>query len=299
MARSTGSKPYGPWPGGTLSRRQLGSILAAHLREFGRALADPERENLGQGRLRDHLAPGRPVDPVELSAFHVRRGGHPVCRHACKRLFPRTRLRQNVSGFHAHYVPGTKTTARLSYRVYFDDYDVRAHTVLAEVYQALGDRVLFGALYRLLRQNAVNFWTTSLTVAELEVGGPRTADSDLAEFWAHKWGAKLLFHVTPPGCGRQHDIDLFFNRYTRTSGPSGQRPQRRLRLQIVSPNMAAVAICSARASGSDKDAAPCVPVRSKTIGHETKSGSADTSGGATSTIDGCCPTLPQSSRRSP
>jgi hypothetical protein len=49
---------------------------------------------------------------------------------------------------------------------------------------------------------------------------PRTSDSDLARFWAHEWGVKVLFHLTPPGRTHQHQADVYFNRYTRTNNLS-------------------------------------------------------------------------------
>ncbi|MBW2629099.1 MAG: hypothetical protein JRE45_15960, partial [Deltaproteobacteria bacterium] len=78
-------------------------------------------------------------------------------------------------------------------------------------------RAYISAHYRAHRQTAVYFWTTNLGLADFDPGAPRTSDSDLAEFWAHEWGAKVLFHITPPGRPRQHDIDVYFNRYTRTN----------------------------------------------------------------------------------
>ncbi len=77
-----------------------------------------------------------------------------------------------------------------------------------------------GAHYRVHHQSAVYFWTSNLRLPDFDPGAPRTSDSDLAQFWAHEWGVKVLFHVTPPGRGRQHDIDVFFNRYTRTNNLS-------------------------------------------------------------------------------
>ncbi|MGB5811077.1 MAG: DUF3570 domain-containing protein [Polyangiales bacterium] len=139
------------------------------------------------------------------------------CLARIQERFPGTRLRQTVSGLLTHYLPRTSSTLRLSYRFYFDDYEVRAHTLLGEVYQNIKDRALISAHYRLHHQTHVFFWTTNLGVFDIDPSAPRTSDSDLAQFWAHEWGVKLLFHITPPGRPNQHDIDVFFNRYTRTN----------------------------------------------------------------------------------
>jgi len=139
------------------------------------------------------------------------------CLTRVRERFPRTRLRQSISGLLAHYAPRTRTTMRVSYRFYFDDYDVRAHTLLGEIYQSLGERILLNAHYRVHHQTAVFFWTNNLRLDQLNPVDPRTADSDLAQFWAHEWGVKLQFHLAPPGRTRQHELDVYFKRYTRTN----------------------------------------------------------------------------------
>ena len=142
------------------------------------------------------------------------------CLARLQEKFPGTRLRQSVSGLIAQHIPKTSTTVRLSYRFYADDYDVRAHTLLAEIYQYVTERAYISAHYRAHHQTAVYFWTTNLGLTEVDFDAPRTSDSDLARFWAHEWGAKMLFHLTPPGRAHQHDIDVYFNRYTRTNNLS-------------------------------------------------------------------------------
>jgi hypothetical protein len=72
------------------------------------------------------------------------------------------------------------------------------------------------AHYRAHHQTAVYFWTNNLGLP-LDLSAPRTADSDLAQFWAHEFGVKVLFHLTPPGRTHQHDMDVYYNRYTRTN----------------------------------------------------------------------------------
>jgi hypothetical protein len=142
------------------------------------------------------------------------------CFARLQEKFPGTRLRQSVSGLLAHHIPRTSTTVRLSYRFYVDDYDVRAHTLLGEIYQYVTERAYVSAHYRAHHQTAVYFWATNLDLADFNPDAPRTSDSDLAQFWAHEWGAKVLFHITPPGRARQHDIDVLYNRYTRTNNLS-------------------------------------------------------------------------------
>lgn len=108
------------------------------------------------------------------------------CLGRVQEKFPRTRLRQAVSGLLAQYIPRTKTTVRASYRFYADDYDVRAHTLLGKIYQSVTERAYISAHYRAHHQTAVYFWTTNLGLSDFDFNAPRTSDSDLARFWAHE-----------------------------------------------------------------------------------------------------------------
>jgi hypothetical protein len=142
-----------------------------------------------------------------------------VCLGRVQEKFPGTRLKQTVSGLLAHYLPRTSSTLRLSYRFFADDYDIRAHTMLGEIYQYVTERAYINAHYRVHHQNAVYFWTNNLGLP-LDLTAPRTADSDLAQFWAHEFGVKVLFHLTPPGRTHQHDMDAYYNRYIRSNNLS-------------------------------------------------------------------------------
>jgi hypothetical protein len=142
-----------------------------------------------------------------------------VCLGRVQERFPGTRLKQTVSGLLAHYLPRTSSTLRLSYRFFADDFDVRAHTLLGEVYQYMTERAYINAHYRVHHQTAVYFWTNNLGLP-LDLSAPRTADSDLAQFWAHEFGVKVLFHLTPPGRKKQHDLDAYYNRYIRNNNLS-------------------------------------------------------------------------------
>lgn len=139
-----------------------------------------------------------------------------MCTGRIQEKFPGTRLKQTVSGLLAHYLPRTSSTVRVSYRFFADDYDVRAHTLLGEFYQYMTERAYINAHYRVHHQSAVYFWTNNLGLP-LDLSAPRTADSDLARFWAHEFGFKVLFHLTPPGRKKQHDLDAYYNRYIRTN----------------------------------------------------------------------------------
>jgi hypothetical protein len=211
-------KPYGPWPGGIFPpgnshdfRGSLGGSV-----EASQILSPTTLVKVGYGvtwQKGDLLTPWNSV-PILCNPEVTQ------CLARVQEKLPGTRLRQAVSGLLAHHIPRTSSTVRLSYRFYADDFDVRAHTLMGELYQYITQRAHVSAHYRAYHQTAVSFWTTNLTLLELDPSRLRTSDSDLARFWAHEWGAKVLFHITEPGRAQQHYVDAFFNRYTRTNNLS-------------------------------------------------------------------------------
>lgn len=208
-------KPYGPRPGGVVpegNRFDVRGGLGGSVEVF-QLLSPTAWLKAGYGitwRKGDLYTPWNSV-PFLCTP------GVTACLSRLQERFPRTRLRQALSGMVAQYIPRTKTTLRASYRFYADDYDVRAHTLRGEVYQSVTDWAYINVHYRAHHQTAVYFWTSNLGLSDLDVGAPRTSDSDLARFWAHEWGVKTAFQLTPPGRGHQHELDVYFNRYTRSN----------------------------------------------------------------------------------
>jgi len=138
-----------------------------------------------------------------------------ACLGRLQERFPSTRIRNAFSGLLAQHIPVTHSTLRLHYRFYFDDFDVRAHTMKVELYQYATPRAYIRASYRAHHQNAVYFWTSHINLGEFDPSAPRTADSDLAEFWAHEVGGKLMIYVDP--AASVHRVDVGFSRYWRTN----------------------------------------------------------------------------------
>ncbi|MEO8699040.1 MAG: DUF3570 domain-containing protein [Kofleriaceae bacterium] len=105
---------------------------------------------------------------------------------------PTDRLRQAYSVRLAQRIPQTRSTAKLGYRLYLDNFGVTAHTVEATGYQYLASWLYVRGGYRFHRQNGVSFYT------ELFAGNPsdpdmlRTADSDLAPLSAHEVSLQLV-----------------------------------------------------------------------------------------------------------
>lgn len=130
---------------------------------------------------------------------------------------PRTRLRHAVAVGINQHIPRTRTTLKVGYRFYDDDFDLRAHTPYAMLYQWLGRRVYLRAMYRYHWQRGVSFYTTA-TRTDFSETMPLTADSDLAPFTAHQVGGKAVVYVVPPGGvrGAQY-LDAGYSRYQRSN----------------------------------------------------------------------------------
>jgi hypothetical protein len=99
------------------------------------------------------------------------------------------------------------------YRFYVDDWGVIAHTVEETLYQHLTPWLWLRANYRLYQQNGVSFFTT---VAR-DATSRRTADSDLAPFWAHTVGGAVGADVRAWKRLRQLHADVGYERYWRTN----------------------------------------------------------------------------------
>jgi hypothetical protein len=140
-----------------------------------------------------------------------------LCLGRVQERFPSSRLRHALYGLLAQHVPITQSTVRLGYRFYGDDFDVRGHTLETELYQYATARAYVRLNYRVHRQNAVYFWKRSLPLVPVDPDAPRTADSDLAELWAHEVGGKVVIYIDPPGSYPQHQVDVSISHYWRTN----------------------------------------------------------------------------------
>jgi hypothetical protein len=104
--------------------------------------------------------------------------------------FPDHRFRQDFTARLSQIIPFTRTTLKVWYRYYMDDFDVHAHTVEVDGYQYLVPWLYLRGSYRYHTQDAVDFFTTRLMSA---TAAPfYTADSDLAAFDANEWTAQLV-----------------------------------------------------------------------------------------------------------
>ncbi|HKE20404.1 MAG TPA: DUF3570 domain-containing protein [Kofleriaceae bacterium] len=136
---------------------------------------------------------------------------------ATREVFPRDRLRHALTGRIAQHVPPTRSTIKVWYRYYRDDFGLSAHTVDVTGYQYLVPWLYLRGGYRFHRQSAVDFYTDAMDHLPV-VGEPRTADSDLARFDAHELslGAVLLPDGAPRAL-RRFSIIAEVGRYHRTN----------------------------------------------------------------------------------
>jgi hypothetical protein len=102
----------------------------------------------------------------------------------------------------------------LYYRFYVDDWGLRAHTVEGELYQHLTSWLWVRANYRLYQQNGVSFFTIQASDDPDEL---RTADSDLAPFFAHTVGGTLAVDLVALRRLRALHADVAYEHYWRTN----------------------------------------------------------------------------------
>jgi len=155
--------------------------------------------------------------PVVIDCPPAMMGPDPCYRQrpAAEQL-PDSRLRHALSARLAQFVPATRSTVRLHYRYYVDDWGMQAHTALVELYQELGAYLRLGLRYRYHFQTGVDFWTRSIPGAAVTDPAPRTSDSDLARLHANEVGAKLLVYFHPRGHRRGDEgLEVGYLRYAR------------------------------------------------------------------------------------
>jgi hypothetical protein len=136
--------------------------------------------------------------------------------------FPHLRHRHAFFGRLAQIIPLTRTTLKLSYRYYVDDFGLSAHTVELRAYQYLTRWLVVRGSFRRHIQTAVDFYTEDASRLMEEPLSPRTSDSDLAAFDADELGVKLMIVPgrLPWAWLRPHSFALSYQRYTRDNGLS-------------------------------------------------------------------------------
>lgn len=102
---------------------------------------------------------------------------------------PSQRLRHAVAASGRWFREPSATTVIGSYRLYYDDWGVLAHTPEVRVLQDVGDDVQVGLRYRFHWQNAADFYQE--TYAEVPPSGLLSDDEKLSKFTSHTIGMKV------------------------------------------------------------------------------------------------------------
>jgi hypothetical protein len=130
-------------------------------------------------------------------------------------VMPRERVRHALTVRIAQHVPLTRSTVKLWYRAYADDFGLRASTVEANAYQYLAPWVYVRGGYRYHHQSGVAFFTTRLATP-FDSQMSRTSDSDLAPLAATEWSLQIAT-VRARGPLGAWSVSAELLRYVRTN----------------------------------------------------------------------------------
>lgn len=130
--------------------------------------------------------------------------------HDAEKL-PKRRYRHALVGKLVQALPWN-ASAKLSYRFYVDNWGAIAQTIEVFLYQRITRYLYARATYRAHIQKGVDFFTE---LAPLD-NAIHTADSDLADFVAHTFGAKVALEL-PLRKLRGFGVDVSYERYVRSN----------------------------------------------------------------------------------
>jgi uncharacterized protein DUF3570 len=153
------------------------------------------------------------LEGYQANLYRIVRGGtQPVPERV-----PDERLRHAVAVAWRYFVPETKTTLALSYRLYLDDWGIVAHTPEARVIQSFLDgRLDVRARFRFYTQVAADFYQPVYTQAELM--DPTvwvTADAKLGSYETVTLGGQISMALSAigwKGAGSDTRLDLVVER---------------------------------------------------------------------------------------
>lgn len=129
-------------------------------------------------------------------------------------VLPEQRFRHAVVGRLAQALPWNGAL-KVSYRFYGDSWGVSAHSAEAQLYQRLSPWLYLRGNYRIHQQSGVYFFTTRAPVGGR---GFRSADSDLAGFFAHTVGGRAVFDFRAARrLLRGAELNLGYEYYVRTN----------------------------------------------------------------------------------
>ena len=107
---------------------------------------------------------------------------------------PDTRVRHAAALRALAYFPDTRTSLRLDYRFYADDWDVRAHTLEPVVRSAIREHWELAGWLRAYRQSGASFWQRAYVVPDLgTLPHYRSVDRDLSPYTTLTFGLRTTW----------------------------------------------------------------------------------------------------------
>lgn len=104
---------------------------------------------------------------------------------------PTERMRQAIAASVRRFVPRTNTTVIATYRFYFDDWGVIAHTPELRLVQEVGDGADFTLRYRYYHQSAADFFLPTYPSSDPNLYPYVSDDVKLSNFQSQTLGVKL------------------------------------------------------------------------------------------------------------
>ena len=132
-------------------------------------------------------------------------------------ILPSDRVRHALSVRLAQHVPATRSTLKLWYRAYLDDFGIQAHSVELAAYQYVVPWLYVRGAYRYHHQTGADFFTTQLPMF-YDNTALHTADSDLAPFSANEWSVQVaMVRGRTPGSLHDWSFGAEVLRYWRSN----------------------------------------------------------------------------------
>ena len=132
-------------------------------------------------------------------------------------VLPTDRLRHALSVRISQHVPATRSTLKLWYRAYLDDFGIAAHSVELAAYQYIVPWLYARGSYRYHHQTGADFFTTQIAMG-YDFAALRTSDSDLAPFSANEWSLQLaMVRDRAPDAVRGWSLGAEVMRYWRSN----------------------------------------------------------------------------------
>jgi hypothetical protein len=108
-------------------------------------------------------------------------------------VHPDARTRRDVF-FKVNQYLSNRSSAKVSYKYYTDDWGIDSHTLQAKLNQYVSDSVIVRYRYRFYDQSAADFFRDDYLIPG-GVNGYRTGDYRMGEFTAHLFGTRMSWNI--------------------------------------------------------------------------------------------------------